>query len=82
MNDTPQVVVVSSRLTDSPWPNAVVAGGDLAETIDDLDLFVNPTAIGQDLRVFPDDTYSRFELVSARGFDCGISTLQLAPGRS
>ncbi|WP_233508442.1 dihydrofolate reductase family protein [Spongiactinospora gelatinilytica] len=32
MNDTPKVVI-SNTLTESPWDNAVVAGGDLAETI-------------------------------------------------
>jgi len=35
MNDTPKVVV-STTLAASPWDNAVVAGGDLAETIDGL----------------------------------------------
>ncbi|UVS82095.1 dihydrofolate reductase family protein [Actinokineospora sp. UTMC 2448] len=32
MNTTPKVVV-SRSLTESPWDNAVVAGGDLSETI-------------------------------------------------
>lgn len=32
MNDTPKVVI-SDSLTESPWKNAEVAGGDLAETI-------------------------------------------------
>lgn len=110
MNDTPKVVI-SNSLTESPWPNAVVAGGDLAETvnrlkaqpggdiivygggtlvanliaaelIDELNLFVNPTAIGSGLRVFPADAYSRLELVSARAFECGVSTLRFAPKRS
>ncbi|MGP4023192.1 dihydrofolate reductase family protein [Actinomadura sp. 3N407] len=31
-NDTPKVVI-SDTLTESPWKNAVVAGGDLAETV-------------------------------------------------
>jgi dihydrofolate reductase len=35
MNDTPKVVI-SNTLTDSPWENAVVAGGDLAATINGL----------------------------------------------
>jgi dihydrofolate reductase len=35
MNDTPKVVI-SDSLTESPWKNAVVAGGDLAETINEL----------------------------------------------
>ncbi|TDE11491.1 dihydrofolate reductase family protein [Jiangella asiatica] len=35
MNDTPKVVV-SNSLTESPWPNATVAGGDLTEVITKL----------------------------------------------
>ncbi|MET9247823.1 dihydrofolate reductase family protein [Nonomuraea sp. NPDC003709] len=35
MNDTPKVVI-SNTLTESPWENAVVAGGDLAEIVNGL----------------------------------------------
>ncbi|WP_028815284.1 dihydrofolate reductase family protein [Streptomyces flavidovirens] len=35
MNNTPKVVI-SNTLTESPWENAVVAGGDLAETVNKL----------------------------------------------
>ena len=35
MNATPKVVI-SRTLTESPWENAVVAGGDLAETVNGL----------------------------------------------
>jgi dihydrofolate reductase len=35
MNNTPKVVI-SNSLTESPWENAVVAGGDLAETVNKL----------------------------------------------
>ncbi len=35
MNNTPKVVITNS-LTESPWENAVVAGGDLSETINQL----------------------------------------------
>jgi dihydrofolate reductase len=35
MNDTPRVVI-SNSLTEPPWENAVVAGGDLAGTINRL----------------------------------------------
>ncbi|GIH97000.1 dihydrofolate reductase family protein [Planobispora siamensis] len=35
MNDTPKVVI-SNSLTESPWKNAVVAGGDLTETVNRL----------------------------------------------
>ena len=35
MNNTPKVVI-SNTLTGSPWQNAVVAGGDLTETVNKL----------------------------------------------
>lgn len=35
MNNTPKVVI-SNTLTESPWENAVVAGGDLAATVNRL----------------------------------------------
>jgi dihydrofolate reductase len=35
MNNTPKVVI-SNTLTESPWKNAVVAGGDLAEIVNKL----------------------------------------------
>jgi dihydrofolate reductase len=35
MNNTPKVVI-SNTLKESPWENAVVAGGDLAGTVDGL----------------------------------------------
>ncbi|MEZ0284474.1 MAG: dihydrofolate reductase family protein [Thermoleophilia bacterium] len=111
MNETPKVVI-SNTLTESPWENAVVAGGDLAETVnglkaqpggdmiaygggtlvrdliangllDELHLFVNPTAIGAGMPVFADlDAYQRLRLVAARPFDCGITALHLEPTRS
>ncbi|MEW2356244.1 dihydrofolate reductase family protein [Spirillospora sp. NPDC029432] len=111
MNDTPRVVI-SNSLTESPWRNAVVAGGDLAESIgglksgpggdiitygggtlvraliaegllDELHLFVNPTAIGAGIPVFPGTGGNRrFRLVSSRTFDCGILGLHYEPVRS
>ena len=110
MNNTPKVVI-SNSLTESPWDNATVAGGDLAEVvnrlkaqpggdlvtyggstlvssliarelIDELHLFVNPTAIGAGLPVFPDNgAYQRLRLVDARRFDCGMAVLHLEPAR-
>jgi dihydrofolate reductase len=35
MNNTPKVVI-SNTLTESPWENAVVAGGDLTEIVNQL----------------------------------------------
>lgn len=111
MNNTPKVVI-SNSLAESPWDNAVVAGGDLAETVrqlkaapggdiiayggatlvsqliaqnllDELHLFVNPTAIGAGLPVFGEHgAYDRFGLVAATAFDCGITALHLEPKRS
>lgn len=51
--------------------------------LDELHLFVNPTAIGAGLPVFggPGD-YRRFRLVAARPFECGIVAMHYAPARS
>jgi dihydrofolate reductase len=111
MNNTPRVVI-SNTLTESPWDNAVVAGGDLAETVnqlkakpggdmiaygggtlvanliakdllDELHLFVNPTAIGAGMPVFPNlGAHQRLRLVTAQPFDCGITALRYEPKRS
>lgn len=111
MNNTPKVVI-STTLAESPWENAVVAGGDLVETVtklkaqpggnmityggstlvtaliakgllDELHLFVNPTAIGAGLPVFANlDAYQRLRLVDAQAFDCGITGLHYEPKRS
>jgi dihydrofolate reductase len=35
MNNTPNVVI-SNSLTESPWENAVVAGGDLSDSVNKL----------------------------------------------
>ena len=111
MNNTPKVVI-SNSLRESPWPNATVAGGDLATTVrqlkdqeggdliaygggtlvraliaagllNDLYLFVNPTAIGAGMAVFP-DTGARqsYRLVNARPFECGITVLHYQPDRA
>ena len=108
MNNTPKVVI-SNSLTQSPWENAVVAGGNLAETVnrlkaqpggdmitygggtlvsnliakgllDELHLFINPTAIGTGLPVFPNlGAHQRFRLAAAQPFDCGITALHYEP---
>jgi dihydrofolate reductase len=111
MNQTPKVVV-SNTLTESPWENATVVGGDLTEAVnklkeqpggdmiayggstlvsnliakgllDELHLFVNPTAIGAGMPVFANlDSYQQLRLVTARPFDCGITGLHYEPKRS
>lgn len=108
MNETPKVVI-SRTLTESPWENAVVAGGDLAETIaslksepggdliaygggtlvaslisegllDELHLFVNPTAIGAGMPVFPENgSRQNLRLLAAQQFECGVSVLRYEP---
>ncbi|MFC0602017.1 dihydrofolate reductase family protein [Streptomyces palmae] len=107
-----QKVVISNTLTESPWEGAVIAGGDLAETVnglkaqpggdliaygggtlvsslineglvDELHLFVNPTAIGAGMPVFgTPDAYQRFRTVASQTFECGITVLHLEPKRS
>ncbi len=111
MSDTPKVVI-SNTLTESPWQNTVVAGGDLAQTVnrlkaqpggdmiayggstlvsnllaksllDELHLFVNPTAIGAGMPVFANlRAHQQLRLVTAQPFDCGITALHLEPKRS
>jgi dihydrofolate reductase len=111
MNNTPKVVI-SNTLNESPWRNAVVAGGDLAATVnrlkaeqggdliaygggtfvssliaegllDELHLFVNPTAIGTGMPVFPNvGAHQRLSLAGARPFDCGITALHYEPKKS
>lgn len=111
MNDTPKVVL-SNSLTESPWKNAAVTGGDLTEIVnelrsrpggdimvagggtlvrgliaegllDELHLFVNPTALGAGMPVFPRlDAHQRLRLVASRPFGCGITALHLEPERS
>jgi dihydrofolate reductase len=51
--------------------------------LDELHLFVNPTAIGAGLPVFATlDAYQRLRLVTAQPFDCGIAALHYEPKRS
>jgi len=109
MNNTPKVVI-SNTLSESPWDNATVAGGDLVETVnrlkaepggdmiayggstlvsnliangllDELHLFVNPTAIGAGLPVFPKGAYQRLHLAGAHPFGCEITALHFEPRR-
>ncbi|MDI2125224.1 dihydrofolate reductase family protein [Yinghuangia seranimata] len=63
-------------------------GGKLVQSliaeglVDELHLFVNPTAIGSGLPVFADTgARQRLRLVAAKHFACGIVGLQYAPAR-
>jgi dihydrofolate reductase len=49
--------------------------------LDELHLFVNPTAIGAGLPVFP-KTYSQLRLVAAGAFECGVTVLHYEPQSS
>lgn len=49
--------------------------------LDELHLFVNPTAIGTGMPVFGPGAYQRLSLVGAHPFDCGITAMHLAPKR-
>jgi len=63
----------------------VYGGGTLVSSliaeglIDDLYLFVNPTAIGAGMPVFPAATYQRLQLVEARPFECGVTAMHYRP---
>ncbi len=47
--------------------------------VDDLHVFVNPTAIGAGLPVFPAGADTRMQTVAATRFACGITALHLQP---
>ena len=108
MNTTPRVVI-SRSLRESPWENAEIASGDLAETVnrlkaapggdiiayggstlvtsliaqsllDEIHLFIHPTAIGAGLPVFP-GAYSQLQPVTAQKFECGVTVLCYEPKR-
>jgi dihydrofolate reductase len=107
IHNTPKVVV-SDTLTESPWDNTVVMGGDIAEIVhklkaepggdliaygggtlvaslithnllDEYHLFVNPTAIGAGMPVFPGRKPLR--LITSRSFRCGVTALHFEPYR-
>lgn len=61
-----------------------LASGLLAQgLIDEVHLFVNPTATGGGGSVFGDlDGYAELRLVSATPFECGVTALHYAPSRS
>ncbi|MQY05011.1 dihydrofolate reductase family protein [Actinomadura macrotermitis] len=49
--------------------------------LDELHLFVNPTAIGSGMPVFPEGAYQGLRLVGAHPFDCGITAMHYEPKR-
>lgn len=102
-------VVISRTLETSPWDNATIANGDIAESIpalksqpggdliaygggelvaslvaadliDELHLFVNPTAIGAGMPVFgTPNQYKAFRSVKTTPFASGMFAVHLEP---
>jgi dihydrofolate reductase len=48
--------------------------------IDEYHLFVNPTAIGEGLRIFREPGKTALKLQSATAYDCGIVEVTYTPG--
>ena len=79
-----------TKLKAQPGGDMIAYGGSTLVTdliamglLDELHLFVNPTAIGAGLPVFANlDTYQRLRLVGAQPFDCGIIGLHYEPQRT
>jgi dihydrofolate reductase len=83
------LVETVNELKAQPGRDIIAYGGGtlvrslIAERLlDELHLFVNPTAIGAGMPVFPEGTYHRFQLVGTRSFECGIAALHLEPNGS
>lgn len=78
------------RLKDRPGGDLIAYGGGRFVSsliteglLDELHLFVNPTAIGAGTPVFPNTgAHQRLRLVSARQFDCEVTALHYEPVRS
>jgi len=73
-----------NTLKNQPGGDIIVYGGAgfdscliEAGLIDELNLFVNPAAIGQGLKIFT--TKTNYELASATPFECGIVVLTYHP---
>ncbi|HZG02137.1 MAG TPA: dihydrofolate reductase family protein [Streptomyces sp.] len=79
-----------NRLKAQPGGDLITYGGGTLVSnliarglLDELHLFVNPTAIGTGMPVFPTaGAYHRLRLITARAFDCGITALHFEPERS
>ncbi|SHF64469.1 dihydrofolate reductase family protein [Streptoalloteichus hindustanus] len=84
------LVETVTRLKSQPGGDLIAYGGGelvsslIAENlVDELHLFVNPTAIGSGIPVFPDTgAHQRLRLVATRAFECGIALLHFEPRRS
>jgi dihydrofolate reductase len=84
------VAATINELKARPGGDMIAYGGGtlvsslIAEgLLDELHLFVNPTAIGAGMPVFPDlDSHQRLRLVTAQPFGCGITAMHFEPNRS
>jgi dihydrofolate reductase len=82
------LVETVNQLKTQPGGDIIAYGGSMLVTnliaeglLDELNLFVHPTAIGEGLPVFP-RTYSKLSLLSAIPFECGVTALRYEPKRS
>lgn len=79
-----------TSLKDRPGGDLIAYGGGTLvssliarDLLDEIHLFVNPTAIGAGMPVFGNDvTRKQVRLVGAHPFECGITALHFEPGRS
>jgi dihydrofolate reductase len=76
------LVETITELKARPGADIIAYGGGtlvrslIAEgLLDELHLFVNPTAIGAGMPVFPEGAHRRLRLAGARAFECGIAAL-------
>lgn len=66
-------MVFTKTLAKSEWDNTLLAKGDI---IDELHLFINPTAIGNGMPIFKElDSIQNFRLLKSTSFECGIVVL-------
>ncbi|MGC4943471.1 dihydrofolate reductase family protein [Kribbella sp. DT2] len=79
------LVEAVTELKSQPGGDLIAYGGSTLVTgliaerlVDDIHLFVNPTAIGAGLPVFPVGAQP-LDLVEAIGFECGITALHFVP---
>ncbi|MEV6431078.1 dihydrofolate reductase family protein [Nocardia sp. NPDC051463] len=81
---------IINKLKSQPGGDIIVYGGGTLVSnliagglIDELHLFVNPTAIGAGLPVFGNPgANQQFSTVAATPFECGITALHLEPKRA
>jgi dihydrofolate reductase len=82
------LVETVQRLKSEPGGDMIAYGGGTLVAsllahglIDELHLFVNPTAIGAGMPVFGSEGYQHLRLVAAKPFECGITVLHYEPKR-